>query len=285
MSSTDAWPISVPPKVEYHHEIATTASPPATDPGPPPDGGINAWLQVLAGHLILINTWGYISSFGIFQAYYVSYLNRSASEISWVGSIETFLLFFIGTFSGRATDAGYYRPVLFVGLFLCVLGVFMTSISTTYWQLFLAQGLCQGIGNGLLFCPTIALISTYFAKKRVFALSLVASGAATGGLIFPAIAQSLLNKIGFGWSIRSMGFVMLFNSIVILSIARPRLPPRKTGPFIEWAAFKELPYVLFAMGTFFMLWGVYFAYFYVSILALTLLSLPLTLYSGPALCA
>jgi len=265
MSSTDAWPISVAPKVEYEHEKATIASSPAEDAGPPPDGGLNAWLQVLAGHLILINSWGYISSFGIFQAYYVTYLNRSASDVSWVGSIEIFLIYFIGTFSGRATDAGYYRPVLFAGLFLCLLGVFMTSISTTYWQLFLAQGLCQGIGNGLLFCPTIALISTYFSSKRVFALSLVASGGATGGLIFPAIAQNLLYKIGFGWTIRVMGFVMLFNAIFIASIARTRLPPRKSGPLIEWAAFKELPYVLFAMGTFFTLWGVYFAYFYVSL--------------------
>lgn len=27
------------------------------DPGPPPDGGIRAWTQVLVGHLIVMNTW------------------------------------------------------------------------------------------------------------------------------------------------------------------------------------------------------------------------------------
>lgn len=27
------------------------------DPGPPPDGGALAWAQVLAGHLIVLNTW------------------------------------------------------------------------------------------------------------------------------------------------------------------------------------------------------------------------------------
>lgn len=37
------------------------------DPGPPPDGGLQAWTQAAMGHLIVINTWGYITSFGVFQ--------------------------------------------------------------------------------------------------------------------------------------------------------------------------------------------------------------------------
>lgn len=27
------------------------------DPGPPPDGGISGWTQVLMGHLVIMNTW------------------------------------------------------------------------------------------------------------------------------------------------------------------------------------------------------------------------------------
>lgn len=37
------------------------------NPGPPPDGGILAWSQVILAHLVLVNTWGYVNSFGIFQ--------------------------------------------------------------------------------------------------------------------------------------------------------------------------------------------------------------------------
>ena len=29
----------------------------AKDPGPPPDGGVIAWSQVLVGHLVVLNTW------------------------------------------------------------------------------------------------------------------------------------------------------------------------------------------------------------------------------------
>ena len=37
------------------------------DPGPPPDGGLQAWTQAVMCHLIVMNTWGYVTSFGVFQ--------------------------------------------------------------------------------------------------------------------------------------------------------------------------------------------------------------------------
>lgn len=242
------------------------------DPGLPPDGGIKAWTQVLCAHLVVFNSWGYISSFGVFQAYYARTLDKSASDISWVGSIQIFLIYFCSTFSGRATDAGYYRHVIVAGLLLQLVGVFMTSLSTQYWQLFLAQGVCQGLGDGLVFCPTVTLIATYFLKKRALAISCIASGFVTGGVVFTLIARQLLYKIGFPWTLRIMGFVILANAAIILTLARTRIPPRITGPLIEWAAFKEISYALFSAGMFLAFLGVYVAYYYVSQATITVFS-------------
>lgn len=133
----------------------------------------------------------------------------------------------------------------------------MTSLCKTYWQLLLAQGVCVGVGNGLTFVPSVALASTYFLKNRSMALGVTGSGTATGGLVFPAIAQRLLPTIGFAWTVRVMGFVMLFGTVAAALLFKPRLPPRKSGPIVEWTAFAELPYMLFAMSTFFLFWGVY----------------------------
>ncbi|SPN98677.1 related to monocarboxylate transporter [Cephalotrichum gorgonifer] len=239
---------------------------PATPP-PPPDGGLKAWTQVLMGHLVLINGWGYLSSFGFFQDHYTTTLSATPFAISWIGSVQIFLVYLVGTFSGRALDAGYFHTVLGLGCFLQLLGVFMSSISTEYYQLFLAQGICKGLGDGLVFCPTVSLVATYFSKKRSLAMAVTASGAATGGIIFPLIAQQLLPKVGFGWTVRTMGFVILFNTAVVMSIARVRLPPRRTGPIVEWEAFKEPSYTLFCFGMFFCFWAVYFAYFYIATFA------------------
>lgn len=174
-----------------------------------------------------------------------------------------FLLLGIGTFSGRLFDAGYFRSLVLVGSFLQLLGIFMTSLATQYWQIFLAQGLCTGIGAGIIYCPVMANVSTYFDKRRALAIAIVTSGTATGGIIFPVIARQLLPKVGFGWTVRCMGFVMLFNFVIIVSFSHSRLPPRQSGPLIELAAFRELPYTLFAIGIFLSLWAVYIGYTYV----------------------
>ncbi|KAI9703717.1 MAG: hypothetical protein M1836_007487 [Candelina mexicana] len=234
-------------------------------PDPPPDGGLVAWTQVLMGHLLVVNGFGYVFSFGFFQAYYSDTLSRPASDISWVGSFQMFLLFFIGTLSGRAMDAGYFRTLVTAGCTLQLLGVFATSVSTQYWQLFLSQGIVQGLGNGLLFTPTVSLIATYFTTKRAFALGLAACGAPTGGVVFPIIARQLVGRIGFPWTVRVMGFVMLFNVIIIITFVRPRLNARPKGPLVEWAAFKEAPYSLFTVGIFLTLWGTYFASYYITV--------------------
>lgn len=169
----------------------------------------------------------------------------------------------IGAFSGRATDAGQFRITFIAGSVLQLVGIFMTSLCTDYWQLFLTQGLCTGIGGGLLFTPALALISTYFAKHRAVALTAAATGNATGGMIFPAIVERLLPRIGFPWTMRALGFLMLGITALNIAFLKTRLPPRKSGPLLELAAFREIPYSLFSVGMFLVLWGQYYGYFYI----------------------
>jgi len=243
------------------HRVRTPDS--ASDPGPPPDGGFPAWSQAFLAHLAIFNTWGFINSFGIFQTYYTTALGKPPSTISWIGSVQIWLLFFIGTFSGRALDAGYFRAVFILGQLMQIVGVFATSWATTYWQVFLAQGLCTGIGNGLVFCPSFALLSGYFARNRALAIGVAASGSATGGVVFPAIAERLLPTLGFPWTVRVIGFVMLGTMSLTVPFFRARTPPRKRGPLVEWAAFTEMPYLLFSISMFLVFWGLYFAFYYI----------------------
>ena len=207
--------------------------------------------QVIAGHLVVLNSWGYISSFGVFQTYYASTLGRSPSDISWIGSVQIFLLFFIGVLTGRLTDGGYFRQVMLIGIVFQALGLFTTSVATQYWQVFLAQGVCMGLGNGCLFCPSLAVVSTYFRKRRALAIGIMASGTGTGGLVFPSIARQLLPMVGFGWTVRTIGFIQIATLAAVFFVLRPRLPPRRTGPFLELSAFKELEYTFYACASFF----------------------------------
>jgi MFS family permease len=129
---------------------------------------------------------GFTLTYGAFQAYYREVLlsSNSQSSISWIGTIQAWLLIFVGVLSGPLFDLGYFRSMLIVGNFLVVFGIMMLSLSTTYWQVFLSQGVCMGLGAGLLYIPSLALVGVWFDKKRALALGIVMSGIAVGGIIY-----------------------------------------------------------------------------------------------------
>ncbi|KAL4747043.1 hypothetical protein BDW72DRAFT_209885 [Aspergillus terricola var. indicus] len=250
---------------------STPTNNPVSEPAvpSPPDRGLRAWLQVLCMHLVFLNTWGVSNGFSIFNQLYTQTLSESSSTISWIGSIQISLLFFLGVFAGRATDAGYFRPVYMAGAFFQVFGFFMLSICKSYWQIFLAQGVCMGVGNGLTFGPGLAVASSYFSRNRGLAVGIAAAGAATGGMIYPVLIHQLLDIHGlsFGWTVRIAAFVMLITQIPGLLFFHPRLPSRPSGPILDSAAFKEKPFVFFALSMFLNFWGLYFAFFYMGTFA------------------
>ena len=231
---------------------------------PPPDGGLLAWTQVFCGFLAVINTWGFVNSFGAFQTYYRSILPENPSTISWIGSIQSFLMFFIGVFSGRALDAGYFRSTVIIGIVLQCAGIFTMSLAKNYWQLLLTHGIATGVGGGIFFTPIMGLVATYFAKRRGLALALVTCGNSTGGVVYPLVVRQLLPKVGFAWTVRVLGFLNLASLGIVVCFMKPRLAARKAGPLVDMDAFRDAPYVLWVLGICFVMAPVYFVFYYVS---------------------
>lgn len=54
--------------------------------------------------------------------------------------------------------------------------------------------------------------------------------------------------VGFPWAVRTMAFIMLATLGIGIALLRPRLPPRKSGPIIDLAAFKDPAYTTFVIG-------------------------------------
>ena len=121
-----------------------------------------------------------MNTFGVYQAYYTIHLGQSPSNISWIGSIQAYLLLLVGVVTGPLYDAGYFRSLLLTGSFLVVFGMMMTSICIEYWQLMLAQAACIGVGCGCIFVPSVAIIPTYFTTKKALATGIAAAGSSFG---------------------------------------------------------------------------------------------------------
>lgn len=56
----------------------------------------------------------------------------------------------------------------------------MTSLSTEYYQIFLAHGVAVGAGCAFLFLPSVAIVATYFTSRRAVATGITASGGSIG---------------------------------------------------------------------------------------------------------
>lgn len=85
-------------------------------------------------------------------------------------------------------------------------------------------------------------------------------------MVYPVLVRELLPKIGFAWTTRVLGFLNMGLLAIAFTFMRPRLPPRSTGPVVDWKAFTEPVFVLFVAGIFFVLWNVYFTFYYVRFL-------------------
>ena len=252
----------------------TAAAPPAPAeplaPSAPPDGGLTAWLQVVGSAAILVNTWGVINTFGVFQAYYEAELlkDHSSSDISWIGSTQAGLLFLVGVVAGPLYDAGYFRQLLVAGLFLIVLGQFMTSLCTTYWQVMLAQGITMGIGMGMTFLPSTAILGQYFSRHRALAMGLASTGSPVAGIIFPVMFSRLQPTAGFGWATRAIAFILLGMSALPIVFMRTRVPlAGKARSVIDRSALRDVPYLLFVAGGLFGFLTLYVAFFYTTVYA------------------
>src|SRR3978361_1447618 len=101
----------------------------------------------------------------------------------------------------------------------------MTSISPTYYQILLSQGVCSALGASMIFYPSMACVVTYFFRRRSLALGIAATGSSIGGVIFPVMVENLIPSVGFGGTMRICAFMVLALMVVGNLTLKSRLPP------------------------------------------------------------
>ncbi|RAK73774.1 MFS general substrate transporter [Aspergillus fijiensis CBS 313.89] len=253
-------------------QTETMGHEPTPEPKHRMDGGLAAWLQVLGSWLIFANTWGLTSSYGVFEAHYTTALlaDYTPSAIAWIGSVQLFLMMAIGLPVGSIMDRGHLRLLVVAGSVLQVAGMLMVSLCTAYWQVFLAQGICVGIGSGLLVVPSVAVLPLYFSAKRMLATGIAATGSSLAGIIYSIMLRRLIVRIGFPWAVRVLALVMLAGSITCAAVMRLRPGHAKRAP-LQWRKFtSDSCLVSFTAAFTAMMAAVYIPFFYVEDYALDL---------------
>ncbi|KAH8115033.1 MFS general substrate transporter [Phellopilus nigrolimitatus] len=239
-------------------------------------GGFWAWATVLSAFIIQSTGFGYSNAFGVYQDFYVrEYLTKStSSQISWIGSTQTFLMLTMGLFTGRLFDRGYCHHLVIIGSVVLVLSLFMLSLAQPeqYYQIFLTQGLGVGIGSSLSYVPSLAVLAQHFPTPhaQARAMGIAVAGSSLGGLLHPIMLNNLFHgHAGFARGVRaSAGLIAGMQAIAVL-LMRTNYPKnlrrdgldgddndndgqRKTKTGRLWPMIKKFatdrPYVCFVFG-------------------------------------
>ncbi|KAI1375688.1 MFS general substrate transporter [Hypoxylon crocopeplum] len=249
--TTEETPQLVENPEEGLHQPAHDAAPPKED--------LSAWLQVLGVFLPQPEHLTY---------YELDFLRSyTSSNIAWIGSTQAFLLFLVSIVAGPICDLGYVLPLLYVGSVLLVVGFFLVSITSAYWQVFLTQAVMMGLGFGCLYVPAPTIVSQYFHASTALAMGVSSAGSAVGGVIFPIIFSQLQPRVGFRWATRTLAFILLITSIIPLLVMKGT-PRRRTRNILDRDAFKDIPYLLLTLGFFFGFMGLYIVFYYIQLFAL-----------------
>jgi MFS family permease len=226
-----------------------------------PDGGLQANLALLGGWCCLFCSFGWINCIGIFQDYYqLNTLSQySSSTVSWIPSMEVFVMFLGGPVFGKVFDN--YGPwyLLIFGTFFHVFGLIMTSLSSQYYQFFLAQSVCSAIGASAVFYAATGSVSTCFFKRRATAFGITASGSSLGGVIFPIMVSKLIPKIGFPWTMRAAAFLILGMLLIANVTVKSRLTPnpRKLDILEFFRPLRDPAFLLMCMAGFMFFFGTF----------------------------
>lgn len=256
-----------------------------------PEGGLQAWLVVLGSFCAMVSVYGLINSAAIFESYFSNNQLRGydSSTIGWIFSVYLFLVFFAGIQAGPIFDGYGPRWLVFVGSIMVVASQMLLSISTEYYQILLTYSVLGGLGGALLNVPAYGVIAHFFKARRGLATGIAATSGSIGGIAFPFLFQATFPRLGFGWSTRISGFILLALSIPANLLVRSRLTPTKKKLKLEqqaaaasngehgvapvgaaaaatttkssvmpdWSLFKDSKFLLCCLGLWFMEWGIF----------------------------
>ncbi|KAK9367530.1 major facilitator superfamily domain-containing protein [Lipomyces kononenkoae] len=217
-----------------------------------PDVGLRPWLAALGGFCAQFCSFGYMNVIGVFQTYYETHqlIDLSPSTISWIGSLQSFILAFGGLFCGRICDMYGPRWLTVPGCFLLTLGVCMTALCTEYYQFVLAQGVCSALGASALFYATTSAITGWFSKRRGLAFGVAASGASFGGISLPFVFDAVSTRASFSLAVYCVAILLFVFSFTTVVVTNSRIAPSGRQPY-RFAHFYLRPYLnpVFALVT------------------------------------
>ncbi|KAG9570710.1 arsenate resistance ArsH, partial [Aureobasidium melanogenum] len=181
-------------------------SPPDNEP---PDGGYG-WVCVASCFLLNFSTWGAVSSYGIYLTYYLDddrFGSASALDFAFVGGCNFAFAMLAAPFVTVFARRFGIHLSMCIGLVLQTTGYVTAGFASHVWQLLLSQGLLVGLGVGLIYVPSIPVLSQWFKSRRSLANGISSAGSGVGGALFTWSTGSIITALGLRWALCITGII------------------------------------------------------------------------------
>jgi MFS family permease len=228
-----------------------------------PEGGLEAWLVVLGCWASLTAGMGLLNVLSSLHAWISTHqlASYSSSSVGWIFSTFPFFLYFAGVQIGPIFDVYGPRVLVIAGSIGLVTSLMCLSVSTEYYQFMLSFGVLGGLSTCCLFTSAVSAIGHWFHRRRGFAMGIACTAGGTGGLAYSLIMLFLAPRIGFGWSIRIIGFICAGLCTIACLFVKSRLPPNKAkGAKIDIKALRDPPYAIITLAVFLVEFAVFIPY-------------------------
>ncbi len=190
------------------------------------------WYIVTASLFIIILDGLLLYSFGVFLPYLNEDFGLSRAAGSSLFSFRSMVQAPAFILAGRLIDRFDPRAVIFGGGLIAALGMFMSGIAETTWQLYISYGFFVGLGDAVLYITCVALVSRWFMKKRALAIGIITTGVPLSGLITNPLTAWLINGYGVRNAFFALGLLMM-TVIMAAFVLRARPSDKNLRPYGE----------------------------------------------------
>lgn len=164
---------------------------PTRRPGDAPDGGWG-WIVVFGAFLCNCIIIGSFFSYTAVRDEIADDFGKKDHYTPGCGVIMEACSLIAGPFAAVLLKKYGSRTVTIAGSVLATAGLLVSTKMPNYVALRFSYGAVTGIGLGLVYLPSIMIVTKWFEHRRAFATGLAMMGAGVGYFIFKAIYESLL---------------------------------------------------------------------------------------------
>ncbi|KAJ1783116.1 hypothetical protein LPJ59_006661, partial [Coemansia sp. RSA 2399] len=191
---------------------------------------VRRWMVVAGSFFLLMMVTGYTNSFGVYlQEYKLNvFPATSSSTLSWIGSLQFGSMCLFGVASGILVER--YRSQIVVATGGILMGAFLliSSACNSPIALLFTQGILVGVSGSLVLVPAMSLPGQWMEKHRALATGISVSGGSVGGLWMSFAIRAMVSRVGWRWSLRTTGLIIIAISVAISPLMKKRVQlPRR----------------------------------------------------------